>query len=274
MAKTISEIETIITNQAHLEADLNDINTASQTGIYASIRRFVARVWQQFEFYLETYRAEINAIAANAIPGTTDWYAEKALAFQYGYELTVINGVPTYAVIDDEAKIIKYSSCVDVDVADVIYTQLKVAQRVDGLPVKLTAPQLIAFTSYLNAIKFAGTRTQPVSIDADLVWLKADIYYDGKLILEDLKTAIETAINSYLNGILYNGLLNINRLRDAIEIIPGVTAGGVDIDFVKAKAFDGSYTTIDRVYSPKSGYYKIDPTYPLNDSAQLNYIAV
>jgi hypothetical protein len=274
MAKTLPEIENIITAQVEAEAALNDINTTSQTGIFASIRRFVARVWQQFEFNLELYKSEIDSIAANAIPGTNKWYAEKALAFQYGDALTVINGVPTYAVVDTEAQIIKYSSSVDVEVDGVIITQVKVAKQSAGLPVKLSSAELTGFTSYLNAIKFAGTRTQPVSIDADLVWIKADIYYDGKLILAEVQTAVETAINTYLNGILYDGVLNINRLRDAIEAVNGVTPGGVDIDFVKAKPAAGAYSTIDRVYSPQSGYYLLDEDYPLNDSAQLNYIAV
>lgn len=273
MARTITQIEQIIDAQVDAESELAQINTTSQTGVYALIKRLVARTWQQLEFYFDAYMAEIKLVASRAVVGTNNWMADKALEFQYGDPVVVINGTPTYAVIDATKKIVKYSSCVDVVIAGVMITQIKAAKSVANLPVKLTTEELASFTSYINAIKFAGTRTQTISIDADLVKIKADVYYDGNLVLADVKTQTEAAILAYLQGINYDGVFNLNKLRDAMEGVTGIKPGGVDIDYVQCKPAVGTYVNVDRVYAPASGYYKIDPAFPLSNTAQLNYIA-
>jgi len=67
----------------------------------------------------------------------------------------------------------------------------------------------------------------------------------------------EGALNTFLKDIFFNGVLNINRLRDAGELVSGVI--DFDITSLQAKAnLASSYTTVTREYAPASGYYTVD----------------
>ena len=90
----------------------------------------------------------------------------------------------------------------------------------------------------------------------------------GKLDLAAFKTLVEDAINSYLEGIFFNGKFNINKFRDAIEKVSGTL--DTDNILVEVKPEAGAYASVDRENDPASGYYKIDAVYPL--ATQITYV--
>lgn len=272
MARTITEIEQSITDQVASEATLSGINTASATGFFTSIKKVFARAMQTLEELWDVYSLELDARAAEAVPGTARWYNDRAKEFQYGDVLTVIDGKVVYPVIDTTKQIVKYAAISEADGVVLI----KVAKDSSGAYVKLvSSTELVAFRAYINSIKFAGTKTQVVSTDPDLVRVKITVYYNAQLVgsLAAVKTAVETAINDHLKGIYFDGVFNINKLRDAIEVLPEVVSGGVTIQFVNIKPDGGTYSAVTYTYNPYSGYYKIDPTYPLSSSDQITYVA-
>lgn len=264
---TVQDQIDIINTALDAEASLAGLST-SQVAEWIALRNVVAAQHVTMREYFDTYKAELDVKAAEAIPGTAKWYADRAVEFQYGDSLTVVDGKVIYDPVDTEARIISIAAVTE-SVNGVVI--IKVAKTSGYDLVKLSSPELTAFTTYIKDIKFAGTKTLIVSTDPDLVKLAATIYYDGKLLLADVKTAVEAAIEAHLKAIYFDGIFNRNLLRDAIEAVTGVKPGGVNITTLEIKPATGSYTSVTFSYTPISGYYDIDPTFPL--STQLTYTA-
>lgn len=273
MARTFQEIEQSINDEIAQEPSLTQINTLSLLGVLMAIKRVVARAIQTLENLWDAFLAELDKRAAEAVTGSPRWYNDRAREFQYGDQLTEKDGKLFYAVVDETKRIVKYAAVTEIEEL----TQIKIAKDAAGEYVPLTNDELIAFKRYISDIKFSGTKTQIISVAADLVWPVMTIYYDAKLIgkLETLiKPGVEAAINGHLKGIYFDGKFNLNTFRDSIEKAPGLVAGGVDLTSVKIKSSAGAYVSVTREYAPLSGYYKIDPAHPITDVAQVKYVAV
>lgn len=271
MARTLTEIKQSITDQVEAEATLATINTGSSTGIFTALRNVVAASILTLENLWDAFKTELDARSAEVIPGSLAWYADIAKEFQYGDALTVQNGKVLYAVVDETKQIVKYATANEQSGVVIIKAYKETAGEYDKLE---PATELVAFKAYMSQRKFAGTKTSIISIDPDLVRVKIRINYSALLVVADVKTAVEAAITNYLKNIPFDGVFNINKLRDAIEAIPEVLSGGVLIDFVQIKPDGGVYSTVPYTYAPVSGRYKIDPAYPLNNAAQITYTAV
>jgi hypothetical protein len=267
---TVEEIENSMIAMQADEPTLTGLDSPSKVAEYKLWRKIVAHAIKFLADLFDAKKIELQIIAANSRPGTEKWYATEMLKFQNGYALQERDGVLYYLIDDEAARIIKK---VAVSSSSKGVLTIKLATETGGELVKLSTAQNVAAQSYLNAIKFAGTRTSLVSNDPDLVKVSAwRIYYDGKLNLDSFKTATTAAINSYLKNIFFNGKLNINRFRDAVEAVEGY----VDSDplTVLCKKVGGAYAPVLREYAPDSGYFNIDPAFPLSDAAQITYIAV
>lgn len=265
MARTATEIENEMIAAQAAETSLAGLTSTSKTAIYRLWRKVVVYAHLVLEQLWDVKAAELEAIANTAQGGTDKWYANRSLEFQYGHSLSEKDGQLYYLVVDEAAQIIDYAA---VKSANGQVT-IKVAHSNAGVLEKLTAAQKVGFESYINDIKFAGTRTSIVSEDPDMVKTAITIYYDGKLLLADFKTSVETAINSYLNSIYFDGDFYVTKFTDAIQSVEGVE--DLQITTLEIKPVGGSYTAVTRLYSPLSGYYKIDPAYPL--ATQITYIA-
>lgn len=270
MARTLAEIEQVILDAKAAEPELDALNSTSKLAIWRLWVKVVALAHLVFETLLDIRLDEIRAAARSVVAGTDAWYASRMLEFQYGYSLIHERGRLFYLVDDPGSRIIaKVATKTSVGVL-----LIKVAKDVSGELVKLTDAEKVAVDSYINEIKFAGTNHLLISQDPDLVKLTGmKVYYDGKLILNDVKTAVEQAINDYLRNIFFNGFLNVNAFRDAVELLFGVI-GGPDIPMIECKSATGNYVLVTREYNPDSGYFKIDPAFPLSNSAVIEYIAV
>lgn len=263
VADQIAIINAAIANEPAL-AGLSD----SQVAEWIGIRNVVAAQHATLRDYFDGYKKELNQKASEAIPGTARWYADRALEFQYGYALTVLDGKVVYETIDESARVVNYAAVTEGVSGTVV---IKVAKGT-GVLAKLSNDELVAFTAYIRDIKFAGTKTNIISTDPDLIRLQATIYYDGKRILSEVKSAVEATIQAHLRGVFFDGIFNRNLLRDSIEVLDVVKPGGVDITNLQIKPNAGSYVSVPYSYVPFSGYYNIDSAFPL--STQLTYIPV
>jgi len=274
MARTKSEIEQVILAAKAAESGLDALSSTSKTAIWRLWVKITASAHWVFESLIDLKIQEMKDRAAAAVGGTDKWYADRMLEFQYGHSLVEQDGKLVYLVDDPASRIItKVASKTEVVNARAVL-KLKVAKGDVGSLVKLTDQERTAAWSYLQDILYAGTNISFVSLDADLVKITGmKVYYDGKLILADFKTAFELAINTYLNGIYFNGVFSVNKFRDACEKVPGLI-GGPDIPLVEIKPVSGAYTQVAREYNPDSGYFIIDPAFPLSDPSVIEYIPV
>jgi len=286
MARTISEIylaivteknnqPTINTLQPAVDSEqtlLDDLSTSSKVAIWRLFAYIITVAIWSHEKLWDAFKAIVDAIVAAAYSGTLPWYQEQALLFQYGDALSWINNKFQYAAIDATKQIIKRSAAIESN--GILY--IKVAKLTGTDPVKLDTAELAAFQAYIDKIKFAGTHINIISTDADLLKLTLEIVYDplvltsdGSLLSDSGTFPVEDAINDYIAGIVWDGVFNLTKLIDAIQIAQGV----VDpiLTTAEGKASIGSYSTINQNYQSVAGYMIIDTANPL--SSTLTYTA-
>jgi len=251
--RTEQEIRAVIQAAKDNESTLDGITTTSRVSVWEGLKRVVAYAhYLQEQLWQET-RKELEEAAQAAIAGTAAWYARKVLDWQYDYPLVEQNGRLVYLIEDEDAKIAKKVAVVALGRV----LNIKVAKDVNGDLEPLSTEELVSLDSYIRQIKFAGTQHLVISTDPDDVRITGNVYYDGKLDLNAFQTVFEGALNTFLKDIFFNGVLNINRLRDAGELVSGVI--DFDITSLQAKAnLASSYTTVTREYAPASGYYTVD----------------
>lgn len=268
MARTITELFNIIVaekgNQAAL-ADLTSTSAVAKWRLWAWVH--ATAQWVQENFW-DLYKLDVEAVAASSFYGHEQWWVDKAYEFQYGDDLQVVtvNGVKIlkYATIDVSKQIIKRAS---IKSGSNGVSFLKVATTSGADVIALTAPQQTAFLAYVKQIMPPGSHVSPNSESTDKARYYITIYYNALLVLADIKTAVEDAINNYHDNLDFDGVVRLSQLTDAIQAVPGVK--DYEITDAQATSSVGTYTSFARIYGTKAGYIQIDPAFPL--SATLIY---
>ncbi len=242
---TIIEIENQIFTEKNARPELAGLNSVSQTAefrlwisIFATAQYFLQSLW-------EIFKAEINDIIAKRRIGTASWYIEIAKDFQLGDTLQD-NG--TYLLVDASKKIITRAAFRE---SSGVLT-IKIAKGTPLLPVALSAPELVQFRSYIDKVKFAGTRTNIISLNADILAINANIYYDAIFDISETKTLIGTAIVDYLQNLSFDALFITNELIEKIRAVRGVNDCVITL-----LAANGN--PIGRTYDSLAGYMKYTP---------------
>lgn len=234
------------------EPTLAGLTSTSRTAIWLGWVNVVANAFYNIKQLWAAFKNEILLLIASRQSGTTGWYAQRVLEFQYGDSITMVGYVPKYLVIDASKRIVKEVSVVESGSGIAI----KVAKLSGSDLVPLNLAEKTALQTYVNRIKFAGVSTGIISLNADIVKADLIVYYDGQLVKDDVQVLVEQALNSYLNGIDFDGVLHLQKLVDAVQLVEGVN--DLQLNSLEAKAdSDVSYTPVTLSYSAKSGYFKL-----------------
>jgi hypothetical protein len=279
MARTTSEIKQEIITQKNAETALNDLSSNSQSAIWNVWAFVTAQSINFHEQLLDLLKAEVEEIAASAVPGTALWLKDRSLKFQFG-DVVQVNpdfsvGYPT---INEDNMIVTQASVKQTGNRIVL---IKVAKGTTPSLLALSATELSAFMSYIDKIKFAGTQTSIISLNSDKLKVAADVYYDGQYIQTTVKTNVINAINNYLANLPFDGTVNLNKLTDAIQAVEGVD--DVVLNTVVARpdtiAITSSLVTnmvtgsdwIARNYETSAGHIvgETTATHTLNDTINL-----
>ncbi len=265
---TLTTLQPAIDDQQTL---LSDLATPSKVAVWRLWMWLVATAIFTHETLWDLFKAEVEEIAANAIPGTVRWYQDQALKYQHGDPLLYIDNKFQYAVIDPSKQIIKRAAVVELG----SQVRIKVA-KLNGFTITpLSTPELSAFDAYINQIKFAGTNTATLSRLPDLLKVAYKVYYDpllltatGELISNPGKFPVEEAITGHIANLPFNGNLVLTQLTDAIQKAVGV----VNPILQSAEATYGAvpYAPIVETYNPDAGHMIVDPLNPLSGS--ITYI--
>ncbi len=261
MARTVAEIKQVMVDEKNATAALDGLTSSSTTAIYNLLFYVVAVCINIFEQLLDVFREEMELIALQAVPGTPSWLRDRVLKFQYGSVISLINFVPTYAVIDSTLCIV--TRCAVKQSSDRRVT-IKVAKgaTVETLE-PLDTPELNALKDYINDIKFAGTAIDVVSLGADRLKITAEILYKGQYVEATVLANVITAIEDYLAGLDFDGTVTLvgsaanAGLVDAIQAVEGVedVILGQVIGRPELVAVDSFSTTIvTRLYESVAGY--------------------
>ncbi|HMQ77106.1 MAG TPA: hypothetical protein PKE21_13885 [Flavobacteriales bacterium] len=250
---------------------LNDLDSTSQVAKWRLMLWVVAVCVWAHEKLWDVFRAEVEELAKASHVGTPRWYVQKSLEYQHGYALEDINGVFTYSIDDQVARIVKRAAVVEQGGT----VLLKVAKEAAGVLQPLDTVERDAFEAYIDEIKMAGTVVNVLTAGPDYLKLLVDVYYDplvmapdGSLILNGGVKPVEDAINAHLASLPFNGALVLTALVDSIQAAQGV----VNPVLREAQARYGGFPlqAIDVQYVAYAGYMTVDPFFPLATS--ITYI--
>jgi len=281
MARTLDEIyQAILTEKASQatlngltsnisdqQTLLNELTTGSRVAVWTLWAWITAVSIWTLEKLWDQYKVDVQAIADRAVPGTAAWYAAQVLAFQYGDQVTVIDNVPQYATIDTSKRIVKRVAIIE-DGSGVL--TIKVAKDNGGVLEPLSNAEQTALEAYLNDIKFAGTRIQVISLNADKLRLTLTVHYDATLmnsdgkLISDGSSPVDDAIDAYLAALPFNGVVHERGLEDEIQQVAAVS----DLEFTLLEATTGS-----NPWQSWTLQYMTTAGYAVADTLNITYIA-
>lgn len=270
MARTIAEIQGQIFAKITADTNLTALNSTSKTAIYRLFVFVIAYAHWLLESVFDTHTTQIDTAILEQKSGTQNWYKNKALAFQYGFDLVADSDVYDNTTYTDDqieaAKIVKYCSVKESTESNKLV--IKVAAELGDVLQPLAGAEKEAFDAYMQEIKYAGVKLSIVNNPADLLRLNMAIYRDplvldanGASIL-NAGNPVETAIKAYMKALPFNGELVLNDLIATLKLVPGVN--NAHIINASASAYDtvtATYLDYQGIYVktiPSAGYFEIE----------------
>lgn len=231
----------------------------SSVSVLNLILYITAMAIRTLEWLHDQFRLEIEDRIAAAFPGSISWYWNKAMQFRYGYQPDEYANYSQAAVDDEEAAIIKHCAIIEID------NGIAVKVNKAGYE-KLSPDELAAFKAYMAVVKFAGTIVNAYSFEPDQLSLKLHIWRDPQVLAPNLLTLVEQrntiqeAVEAYLDGIVYGGVLNKTRLIDAVQAVPGVTDVTISSSSTihcPADQTDHGFSTIGQNFTSRGGHFSL-----------------
>ena len=270
MSRTLTEIynEAVETRNKYLE--LTELTNDSKMSIINAFTWVTAAAIYSFETLLDVFTTDIAKTFTQRINGTSAYYANAMLKWQYGDDL-IINDEGTafhYATEDTTKRLIthvSYQEYYNEEFKDNILI-LKVASGEGRSLSQLSDEELIAARAYLNQIKFAGVKCNVVSRRGDVLVPRLTVYYDGAITTEELYDNIDTALIDFIVNMKFDSLVYSQKIIDAIQKVEHVTDVHIDHEAsVEQGIFIAQYndnnelgplTKIERKCYLASGYAK------------------
>ena len=231
MARTIDQIQNEIIAAVQADPTLAGLTSTSAVAIWRLVTRVIAAALETEEQINDLFRAELEQIAREAVPGTAEWLQRRVLEFQYDAtspQVTqVIDGRVTYPVIDAALRIITAAAVKEQANGRVL---VKAAKDSGGTLAPLSAAEQTALRGYLSRIGFVGIPIDVTSQNPDRVRLSnITIYYFRQYNLATVKAAINQAGEDYLQEIsttTFNGVVVRSTLIDRLQAVEGVAMVG------------------------------------------------
>lgn len=276
--ETQSSLNALVPNPDDAQTFLSDLTSSSKVAIWRMFMWIMAVAIWTHETLFDQHKVEIENRANELITGTLRWYRQSALLFQYGDQLqwNATSLKYEYPSGSTGSKIVSNASAIEV--GDQVRIKIAKDDGSGGLE-PLSSSEEISFTTYMNRIKFAGTNLAITNIQADQLKLEMRIFYDplildatGTLISDGTTKPVEKAIENYIQNLPFDGTYNLTKLIDAVQVATGV----IDPELISSQARSGSSAFADtgQSYVADAGYLEIDPSFPLDDVNQIEYVAV
>ncbi len=265
MARTSQEIEQSIDTEAANYSELNALQqNNSMADFWSCAKKIVVFVALTLEKLFDQHKADVNGIIEKTETGSIDWYLSICYDYQHGDSLIIDNNRPVYSTVNENKQIIKRAAIKENNDATLVF---KVVKETNGEIGKLDNSELLAFTTYLNRRKIAGTKINVQSLDADILKLQIEILLDpilfnsaGKLLSDDSIEPVLNNINKHLKVFDFGGMFYLSKLIDSVMNIKGVK----DFFITSAELNDNIFT---RNIDSNAGYIKLDII-----NTQINYV--
>lgn len=271
MARSVDTIYADLIAKKESDSNLDALNSTSKTAIWRLWLYILAYATNVLESLFDKHYTEVTSIITELKPHTMRWYRQKALAFQYGFDLisdTDIfdNGTATEEQIE-ASKIIKYAAITEATTESRLVLKIATEDSAGKLA-PITSGQESAFIPYIEEIKDAGVAITVINYLPDILKLNLRIYYDPLVLtssgvsIRTGKKPVEEALNEFMKELPFNGELVLNSLIDKLQKTEGVKiphlvqAASKWID----TALDdyGNFENISVKKIPVSGYFEIE----------------
>lgn len=274
MARTITEIQNEIIVQVQGNATLAPLLTSTSRVAIWRLNTYVVAVciWT-LETLFDIHVADVNETISKLKPHSLRWYAEKAKAFQFGYNLVDDADYYDNTGIDpaliETSKVVDYAAVIEQERG----LRIKVAKD-NGTDLQaLSNTELDAFEEYMKRVKDAGVRLNITTGPADNLKLSADIYYNP-LVFDSTgarldgagNTSVQNAIKNYLKNLPFNGVFVLQSLIDVLQQVDGVTI--VQITNAQARYGVLPFQSFAVKYVPDAGYLR----FAVDGDLILNFI--
>lgn len=249
MARTIEQIKATITSKLQTSFTLS-------TSVAAEWRLWVhcmAYCIYMFEVALDLFKTEMESNTQKEVAGTLTWYNEKCYEFQLGHELIFdkTTGLLKYARLDESARIIKIAS---VNVVNNNLCFRVATKNSTNEIVPLKDVELLNFRNYIEAIKFAGTKSQIISTLADSVRYELVVYYNPAHSVTAVESLVQSALSEFKTSQRFGGVLYRHKLIEAITSVDGVvTAKLIRLELSNTEI--PTFNEIDTLAYLHSGYF-------------------
>lgn len=283
MARTIAEIKKEITDTFMADDVVRERYGIAEGATFAetfskvSIENILfhvhaVRVWA-LERLFDEHVDEVTDIAERKRPHTLQWYRDKALAFQYGCELSDDSAVYDNTGMTDEeveATMIVKKCSAQTTFAVRPTIQVKVAKEDDPLD----ETEMTAFRSYMSKIADAGLRVVCISGEPDRLALNLRVVYDPMVLdsdgvrLVDGSEPVKEAIAEHLGGLPFNGVFYPRLLERDLMALEGVRVA--HITSARAGKYGGDLSEVEEAYEPFSGTIQCDT----NNDLSVTYEAI
>ncbi len=279
MSRTIAEIYDDLNATKETFAELNEYivssgipGAVSDTGLNLAVdvvsgsKVAVWRLWLWImavgswtvEVLFDRHKSDIDERIAAKNPHTLRWYAEESKKWQYGYAMIWVDDHFLYQTDDPASRIVTYAAASERNGR----VKLKVAKDAGGVKAPLTAQEKGTFTDFWSKWKDAGVKLEIVSLPADQLKVQMTIIRD-RLVLDSLNNLlrdnsvnpINNAIESFQQGLEFDGILRLSKLVDAIQAAEGV----VDVKLTAAwhRPAGGTYQPVDMYVESEAGYFEL-----------------
>ena len=270
MARTIEQINNEIIKAKESEPALAGLTSTSKVAIWRLWVYITAFVIWTLEKIFDEHKKEVSEALSEQKPHTARWYRNKALAFQYGFDLIEdsdkFNNQDRTEDEINNSKIVKYSAVTESETESRLI--VKIATEQGGELQPISQGQKASFDAYINEIRDAGVRITTINYLPDILKLQVKIYRDplvlnenGQSILSGEKP-VEKAIKEYFKKLPFNGELVLAHLVDALQQVEGVKIPHIilaESKWIDAGVNDyGNYQPIEVKTIPISGYFKIE----------------
>ncbi len=231
MARTIETIYADLIEKKEVDINLDVLSSTSKTAIWKLWLYILAYATNLLETLFDTHQAEVNGIITTLKPHTARWYRQKALSFQYGFDLIEDTDVFNNTGFSEEqieaSKIIKYAAVTEaVSESRLI---IKIAtEDADGKLAPILPAQNAAFVPYMEEIKDAGVKITVINYLPDILRIQLQIYYDPLVLnaqgisIATGKEPVKEALREYMKELPFNGELILVSLIDKLQKTEGV----------------------------------------------------
>lgn len=232
MSRTIKQIYEETVRERNKRLELSEFASDSKLSILNGITWTFAAIVYSFESLLDVFAMDISAVLNNRINGTPTYYINALLQYQQGDELLMReDGLAFgYNEVDASKQIITQASYMeshdDVNLDNKLI--LKVATGDKGNLHAVAPEELVMIQSYINRIKFAGTRIEVTSQEGDVLVPRLSVYYDGAVMESEVYDLIEEELNVYMLHIPFDSTIYVSDIIAAIRKAAHVTDVYID----------------------------------------------